>query len=172
SQAAPGGRMSAEMAQIPAASMVVTTISHDSYMPVMMATSGVRQTSVRRFVDRVAETIDAGDDRQDRDDESLAPFTTTGNGVSAPEDQRDPKGVSKPASEPEFWLPLADDLLPDDPAGASVVDANPVAGSWVLAGILGAASISTGLVREPGKTTDWRKRREQVLDDCFGSFGM
>ncbi|MFM7539869.1 MAG: hypothetical protein ACKO9Z_09435 [Planctomycetota bacterium] len=172
SQAALGGRMSAEMAQIPAASMVVTTITQDSYMPVIMATSCVRQTSVRRFVDRVPDTIDAGDDRQGHDDESLAPFTTTGNGVSAPEDQRDPKAVSKPATEPEFWLPLADDLLPDDPAGASVVDANPVAGSWVLAGILGAASISTGLVREPGKTTDWRKRREQVLDGCFGSFGM
>lgn len=172
SQAAIGGRMSVEMAQMPAASMVVATISHNSNMPVVMATSGVLPASVRRFVDRVPETADAGDDGQEHDDESLVPLMTTGYATPAPEAPADPKAVSNPAIEPELWLPLLDDHLPDDPASASVVDANPVAGSWVLAGILGAASISTGMAREPRKTTDWRKRREQVVDGCFGSFGM
>jgi hypothetical protein len=171
-QAAPEGRMSGEIAQIPAASTVVATVSYDSNMPVVMATSGVLPGSVRRFVDRVPETADAGDDGQETDDESMVPSMTTGYGTPAPEAPINPKEVSKPAIEPEFWLPLADDHLPDDPAGASVVDANPVAGSWILAGILGAASISTGMAREPRKTIDWRKRREQVVDGCFGSFGM
>lgn len=159
----------------PTASFVVSGGRNpDGATPVSAPSYGPKPSGVRRVVDRVAENIAEREEEPEFDDTPPLPPLPTGGAL--PAKGADPEQPTNDMAAPEtaLWLPLAEDTLPADPAEASVVDANPIAGYWAVAAFMGVVTIAA-LPSGRKRDTEFslrRQRKENLIDSCFGGFGI
>jgi hypothetical protein len=165
----------APVAPGPTASFVVSGGRNpDGATPVSAPSYGPKPSGVRRVVDRVAENIAEREEEPEIDDAPPLPPVPTGGAL--PAKAADPEHPTNDMAAPltALWLPLAEDSLPADPAEVSVVDTHPITGYWALAGFVGGVSIATmPLARQRDAEFSLRRqRRENLVDSCFGGFGI
>ncbi len=160
---------------IPTTGFVVSGARNsEGAIPVASPVYGSKSSGVRRVVDRVAENIAEGEKEPEIEDAPQLPPVPTGGALPAKAADPEQSNNDMDASETALWLPSAEDSLPADPAEVSVVDAHPITGYWALAGFVGGVSIATmPLARQRDAEFSLRRqRRENLVDSCFGGFGI
>lgn len=131
-----------------------------------------RASGVRRHVDHVSEKLGEEEEMPESDD-SFPAVPDAGAQPNAVGESKEPTHAGA-TSAPDRWIPLAEDTLPYDPLESSMTDAHSVMEPWAIAGFLGGVAIATmpPVVRRDPEFFSRRRRKENLIDSCFGGFGI